>query len=230
VRVEKGKVVLSDGDEIPFGLGIWNTGIGPRPLVSKDTEVFSKDKWGHIATNDCLQVVKPTSVVAPTESAPVKPGIPSSDIYEDMFAFGDCASVGEHKYAATAQVAEQQGTWLAEHFNAAVSERSQLLLNRKDAMAAIPSVLEAVTKRKSPKPFQYHHGGSLAFIGSFTAVSDFTQGSAIAPLYGARLKGWVSWFIWRSAYLTKLGSWRNRLQVPADWTRTLIFGRDTTQF
>jgi NADH:ubiquinone reductase (non-electrogenic) len=81
-------------------------------------------------------------------------------------------------------------------------------------------------------PFVYKHYGSLAFIGSFSAVSDFTQakGFGTTPLYGARLRGALAWFVWRSAYLTKLGSWRNRVQVPWDWTRTLLFGRDTTQF
>jgi NADH dehydrogenase FAD-containing subunit len=49
-------------------------------------------------------------------------------------------------------------------------------------------------------------------------------------LKGKRLTGFVAWVLWRSVYLTKLGSWRNRLQVPMDWSRTLLFGRDTNYF
>ncbi|MDR3739095.1 MAG: hypothetical protein P4L40_08740 [Terracidiphilus sp.] len=52
----------------------------------------------------------------------------------------------------------------------------------------------------------------------------------MSALRGTTLKGMVSWLVWRSAYLTKLGSWRNRLQVPVDWLRTLLFGRDISNF
>ncbi|KAF4046307.1 putative pyridine nucleotide-disulfide oxidoreductase [Phytophthora infestans] len=44
------------------------------------------------------------------------------------------------------------------------------------------------------------------------------------------LTGWQAWFLWRSAYLTKLGSWRLRLQVPLDWLKALVVGRDVSRF
>lgn len=44
------------------------------------------------------------------------------------------------------------------------------------------------------------------------------------------ITGISSWFLWRSAYLTKLGSWRLRMQVPMDWTKTILFGRDISRF
>lgn len=82
--------------------------------------------------------------------------------------------------------------------------------------------------------FEYRHKGTLAYLGEYGAVSDFTQvkesRGPLAVLSGQRVKGIVSWLIWRSAYLTKLGSWRNRLQVPVDWARTLLFGRDISNF
>ena len=73
------------------------------------------------------------------------------------------------------------------------------------------------------------HIGSLAYLGRYMALSDFT-GSDYGGVRGAKLKGWASWFFWRSAYLSSLGSWRNRLQVPMDWLRTFIFGRDINSF
>jgi len=42
--------------------------------------------------------------------------------------------------------------------------------------------------------------------------------------------GFTSWLVWRSAYLTRLGSWRLRMQVPLDWTKTLLYGRDISRF
>ena len=64
--------------------------------------------------------------------------------------------------------------------------------------------------------------GMLAYIGGYKALSNFTG--------GARLKGWISWFVWRSAYLSQQGSWRLRMQVPMDWTKTFLFGRDLSRF
>jgi NADH:ubiquinone reductase (non-electrogenic) len=65
-------------------------------------------------------------------------------------------------------------------------------------------------------------------------VSDFSRVDANQWPWrlvdGLKLRGWLSWFVWRSAYLTSLGSWRNRIQVPLDWIRVFIFGRDVTNF
>jgi len=44
------------------------------------------------------------------------------------------------------------------------------------------------------------------------------------------MTGLVSWFIWRSAYLTRVISWRNRCYVAINWAITLIFGRDDSRF
>lgn len=258
VRVEPGLVHLSDGESIPFGLGLWATGIGAQPMVaSLGPDVVRKDAWGHVLANDFLEILKPVPpVAAAVAAAPAAAsagagaasaasssttagataaaggggGAASSlareEPYPGVFVMGDCASVGTHRYAATAQVAEQQGTWLARRLNAAAAHAAKTV----GPSASPKAVVEAVTSYRPDKPFEYVHRGSLAFVGTFSAVSDFTQGSFWKPLYGAKVKGAAAWFLWRSAYLTKLGSWRNRLQVPLDWTRTLIFGRDTTMF
>lgn len=46
---------------------------------------------------------------------------------------------------------------------------------------------------------------------------------------GVSLAGFTSWLIWRSAYLTRVISWRNRFYVAMNWGTTLIFGRDNTK-
>lgn len=46
---------------------------------------------------------------------------------------------------------------------------------------------------------------------------------------GVSLAGFVSWFIWRSAYLTRVISWRNRFYVAVNWATTLVFGRDNSR-
>ena len=46
---------------------------------------------------------------------------------------------------------------------------------------------------------------------------------------GLSLAGFTSWIIWRSAYLTRVLSWRNRLYVAINWATTFVFGRDISR-
>lgn len=80
---------------------------------------------------------------------------------------------------------------------------------------------EVAAKGFASKPFEFKSMGMLAYIGGYQALSDLPD---------FKLKGLTSWLLWRSAYLTRLGSWRLRMQVPLDWLKTLLFGRDTSRF
>ena len=76
---------------------------------------------------------------------------------------------------------------------------------------------------KTKQEFQFSNMGMLAYIGGYSALSDLQSKRF-------NLKGFHSWLMWRSVYLTRLGSWKLKLQVPMDWTKTLLFGRDTSRF
>ena len=76
------------------------------------------------------------------------------------------------------------------------------------------------------EPFVYKHLGSMATIGSYKALVDLRQSKEAK---GLSLKGFPSWFIWRSAYLTRVLSWRNRLYVAINWLTTFLFGRDISR-
>lgn len=102
-------------------------------------------------------------------------------------------------------------------------------------------------------PFVYKHLGSMATIGSYKALVDLRQSKVIfiipklfwciKNLYvyslidsyllqeekGLSLAGFLSWFVWRSAYLTRVISWRNRFYVAINWATTLVFGRDISR-
>ena len=71
------------------------------------------------------------------------------------------------------------------------------------------------------KPFSWTNMGMLAYVGDYQALAEFET---------TKLRGFMTWLLWRSAYLTMLGSFRLRLQVPFDWLRTFVFGRDTSKF
>jgi NADH:ubiquinone reductase (non-electrogenic) len=114
------KVVLSTGENLPCGLVVWSTGVGPRPFLH--TSGLALDPKGlRLQTDPMLRV----------------PGTG-----ETVFALGDCAAVGDKVLPAVAQVAEQQGRWLATQFNA-----------------------EAAKQPAWTGPFDFHNQGMLAYLG-----------------------------------------------------------------
>jgi NADH:ubiquinone reductase (non-electrogenic) len=81
--------------------------------------------------------------------------------------------------------------------------------------------LNDLARGKEPKPFVYKHLGMLAYIGSNRALAD---------LPGIKGKGFSTWLFWRSAYLTRLVSVKNKILVLFDWMKTFVFGRDVSSF
>ncbi|KAG9878986.1 external NADH-ubiquinone oxidoreductase-like protein, partial [Aureobasidium melanogenum] len=139
----------------------------------------------------------------------------------------------------TAQVAAQEGAFLARLFNQmAKSEAIETELQNlsvaqetapnKDARDQIFANIKDLQKRlrrtKQMGPFEYSHQGSLAYIGSEKAVAD------ISWLTGnIATGGTVTYFFWRSAYLSMCFSTRNRVLVLMDWIKAKTFGRDVSR-
>lgn len=171
-RITENQVELADGTHIPFGLLVWSGGIAATPLVANSS--LPKNEGIRILTDGCLEVINSPNV----------------------FAAGDCATVRGKDMATTAQVAQQQGRYLAK------------TLNR-------------IAKGKKLRPFFYLHMGMLAYVGGNRALAD-------TP--GPKLHGFIAWIMWRSVYLTKLVSFRNKVLVLFDWCKTKWFGRDISRF
>ncbi len=81
--------------------------------------------------------------------------------------------------------------------------------------------LNAHARGGNVEPFAYTHLGMLAYIGNNRALADLNTYKG---------KGWTTWLFWRSAYLSRIVSFRNKFSVLTDWIRARIFGRDTSQF
>ncbi|KAK2644168.1 hypothetical protein Ddye_019363 [Dipteronia dyeriana] len=136
---------------------------------------------------------------------------------EDVFAVGDCAGfleqTGRPVLPALAQVAERQGKYLVGLFNKKIGKQNGgKALNMKDISLG--------------DPFVYKHLGSMASVGRYKALVDLRQSK---DAKGISLAGFLSWLIWRSAYLTRVVSWRNRFYVAVNWATTLVFGRDNSR-
>lgn len=142
-------------------------------------------------------------------------------------------------YAPTAQVASQEGAFLARLFNSlAKTEQIDAELaklskaqseardqdTRNEIFATIKELQKRLRRVKQMGPFEYSHQGSLAYIGSDRAVAD------ISWLSGNFASGGTLTFLfWRSAYVSMCFSTRNRILVIVDWLKAKMFGRDVSR-
>jgi len=152
-----------------------------------------------------------------------------------IFAIGDCTA---SSHAPTAQVAAQQGSYLALAFAQRVKgdnlkaqldelEASAAMILHDDERKKVLEEAEGVRRQLAKfkvRPFSYSHQGTLAYIGSDKAIADlpFLNGSFASG-------GFLTYYFWRSAYLSTLFSLRNRTLVATDWVRTKVFGRDVSR-
>ncbi len=95
-NVEATSLLLTDGDTLPFGLLLWDTGIIPCPLLRSID--CPRGKHGGVATDSCFQV-------------PDLPGV---------WALGDCAETPDpnnpgRTFAPTAQNSTRAGVHLADN-------------------------------------------------------------------------------------------------------------------
>lgn len=108
---------------------------------------------------------------------------------------------------ATAQRANQQGQYLGRKFNKIAAAIPGFRANEVD----FGDLDEAVYKA-----FEYHHMGSLAYIGN-AAVFDFG---------GLNFSGGLmAVYLWRSIYFAQSVSIRTRILLAMDWTKRAMFGR-----
>lgn len=83
--------------------------------------------------------------------------------------------------------------------------------------------LNRLAKGKNVKPFKFNNLGMLAYIGDSEALVD-------VPKAHLHWRGALSYLFWRSAYITRLVSLKNKVLVLLDWIKTGVFGRDMSKF
>jgi len=99
-RVEAGKLVLKEGEEVPFGCLVWSTGLTENPLTAALEGRVLKSKSKRILTDAYLRVLDPQGQVIP-----------------HVYALGDCSTLQDIELPQTAQVANQQAIWLRKALN-----------------------------------------------------------------------------------------------------------------
>ncbi|KAK9466943.1 hypothetical protein V1512DRAFT_207541 [Lipomyces arxii] len=112
---------------------------------------------------------------------------------------------------ATAQRAHQQGQYIG---------RKLTKLAEVNETLAMQEVVSADIDDLVYHPFEYHHLGSLAYVGN-AAVFDFNGYSFVGGL--------VAMYLWRSVYFAQGVSFRTRALLCMDWLTRGLFGRDMTE-
>jgi NADH dehydrogenase FAD-containing subunit len=225
-EVDEDKIMLNDGAEIPYGLAVWAAGNGPLPVT-----LSLIDALGEGTQSEAQSVARGRVAIDPWLRVLGGDG--------DILAFGDCSCIVSGQLPATAQVASQQGEYLAKLFsknynlNPGTEKNSGALLppeadpkRSKDLSEQIASF--ACQSGDFAAPFQFLNLGILAYTGGGSALAQLQ----LTPTEQARVKGTgkVGFGLWRSVYLSKQVSWRNRTLVLVDWLKTQVFGRDITRF
>jgi len=232
VKVEDKTVYLEDmktGEKstIPYGMLVWVAGNTPCPLVhSLITKIGS-------------------------ESQPTRRGLAVDEYWRvkgatGLWALGDCANAS---LPQTAQVAAQTGRYVGNLFNdlsdvmyedAISNEEHRLRYQQQIESQEIPTEKQTTetpaaslvvqdgvaASLRDFSPFTYHHYGSFAYIGDLRAIADLRKDPRDRTFSYA---GLVTFLLWRSVYMSKLLSARNRTLVGVDWLETMIFGRDISR-
>src|SRR5258706_14075944 len=102
VKVDRESVHLKDGTTLSYGLLVWSTGNGVAPFVR--SLPLKKDQNSRIIIDEYLRV----------------PG------QDGVYALGDCATPEERNVPATAQLAQQEGRYLARSLNALARQKAVL--------------------------------------------------------------------------------------------------------
>ena len=78
----------------------------------------------------------------------------------------------------------------------------------------------ATIRGEKLKSFGFTGLGKLASLG---------QRSAVAEVFGIKLKGIIAWLFWRTVYLSKFPGFDRQIRIGVDWMLDVLLPRDITQ-
>lgn len=159
-EVTENTVKLGDGRAIPYRLAVWAGGIGPLPITLETIEAMGGKQ------KEAQKVARGKIVVDPWLRAIEGEG--------RIFGIGDCVCTQDNCLPATAQVAAQQGEFLAhvlsvgKNLNAMKDKEGLMLPPRLDKARVKPMdrVMQLATGDSDYiAPFQFWDMGILAYTG-----------------------------------------------------------------
>jgi NADH dehydrogenase len=73
---------------------------------------------------------------------------------------------------------------------------------------------------QSPQNFTYKSTGSMVSLGQWMAIGEICSFT---------LSGRLTWWLWRTIYLSKMISWQKKLKIAIDWTIDIFSTRDISE-
>lgn len=211
-EVKPREILLSDGRVIPYGLAVWAAGNGPLPLV---LDLIKK-----LPVQDARQNFGRGRLVT-DEWMRVKGA-------DGILSIGDCCVIDNKPLPANAQAASQQGYFLGRQLSKNI-DFSKPIPERVGPITTFGEFLSVGERRENgkvyAKGFQFLNLGTLAYTGGDSALAQIAVDKA-----AIKSSGQAGFLLWRSVYLSKQVSLRNRLLVFTDWISLRLAGRDITRF
>jgi len=114
--------------------------------------------------------------------------------HDGVYALGDCASITDPNTGKPYPPTAQHAI--------------------RQGKVAAKNIIFAIKGKTKKTKFDYKTKGMMAELGKRTGV---------ATIFGIKLHGFISWWLWRTYYLGNLPTLNKKLKVMGDWTLDLIF-------
>lgn len=201
-------------DEVHAGMVVWSTGLMQNPLV---------EKLMHKSLAAPLPI---EGMEAPHEYRLQKDTKTGGVIVDDRFRarLHDAASTtfrDDDNIAAEPQSSSANGRTKEPNSSLQTQILNDVFVIGDcaviDAQPTLPKTAQVASQEAAhlagalnrgnlaDKPFKYSNWGTLTYLGNWKAIH---QGNADS------LKGWAAWILWRTAYLTRSMSLKNKVLVP----------------
>lgn len=200
----KMKIQEYGDEEIGAGIVVWSTGLMQNPLVEK--------------------LVQKTLLLPRPDGEATAEGAAEYRLEKDSRTGG--IIIDSHLRARAASSPGEAARILPDTFVigdcAVVNDDKSLPKTAQVASQEAVYLAKAFNKGSlDEKPFKFHNWGTMTYLGNWRAIH---QSSA------DEIKGRAAWILWRTAYLTKSMSIRNKIMVPFYWFISWLFGRDVSRF
>lgn len=256
VEADHINLTTSQGDKqkLPYGVCVWSTGNAARPLVRSligaiPTQVElnkgANPASAKLAVDPYLRVIGASDIIALGDCSRLwgDPLPPTAQVAGQQGAYaarlinrgyqvneGGLNVPPPIRIDPTAQVTSDaiDSALRLQPIDVAAMQRKPRL-TELDLMALMSN--DSTYTQAPPgvsyyrKPFEFLSLGIMAYVGNEKALVSAEVLDGQLDIAGA-----FAFLLWRSVYITKQVSFRNRVLILFDWFKAKLFGRDLSQF
>jgi NADH:ubiquinone reductase (non-electrogenic) len=250
-------LVLGNGEIVDYGVCLWSAGNAPRQLTLDIAQAIpqQKDFAGAngkisklsvdpflrvigardvIALGDCTKVVAGVGPLPSTAQVAAQQGAYAAHMVNRGYRLGvgGVDMVPPWKPAADLSIADRVFGKITDSITNSIDSIDEEGVDEVSFGAgdSVVGQKTLINNKKQEivmltKPFEFLSLGILASIGNDKAVAQIEAFDSKVPVWGN-----PAFLLWKSVYITKQVSFRNRVLILIDWAKTRVFGRDLSQF